>query len=264
MRRMLWPLIILALSIITWLSTVKVTPLIANRIISESNECTKKTLLECKDVLSALGATGDVFGAMTSLFSGLALFAVAYTLWSDANSRRESKKPLIINYLDNNSITIKNPNIQTTSEIELFMTSVVCNKNGEAALNVSMRCEVMVGNKKLGEFNSFLKQPLVSEGKEEIEEVIKIKEDKLAQLLVNLTEDNKPVLLSIQILYNSLENVQWETRVSYNVSCKAGDRRKRLNSLRSKTDDFSDLWSNGAQVPLEVEVREGSWSHHRK
>lgn len=264
MKKFIWPIIIFVLSVAVWLSTIKISPLIARQILIASSECKEGTLLGCKDVLSALGATGDVFGAITSLFSGLALFAVAYTLWADANARRESKKPLVINYLDENSIVIRNPKLEPAPEFELSISSKVSNKNGDAALNVLVRCTIKAEEQVLAQFKSSLRQPLVSEGAEDIEATGKITGREFAEFLGRLTEDEKPISFLFEIVYSSLENIQWETRVSYNVSCKAGDRRRRLNSLRSGTDDFSGLWANGAQVALEVEVNEGSWFHHQK
>ena len=109
-----------------------------------------------------------------------------------------------------------------------------------------------------------MSQPLVSDGAEEFEETIEIKGAQLASLLSRLTEDQQPVLFSFRIEYNSLENVRWETRVAYEITCKAGDRRRRLNALRSGTDDFAGLWENGAEVSLEARVKAGSWAHARK
>lgn len=264
MKKLSWPLIILVLSIVAWLLTIEVSPLIASKILGASNQCPSGLLADCKDILAALGASGDVFGAINSLFSGLALFAVAYTLWSDANARRESRKPLVTNYLDIDSIIIKNPKITPVSEIDLSVASKVINKNGEAALNVVLRCQIKAEDVPLANFDSYLSQPLVSAGSEGVEKTISLKGDALAKLLGRLTEDNKPIAFIFEIEYESLENVKWETKVTYDVTCKPGDRRRRLNSLRSRTDDFERLWDNGAQVALEAQVRGGSWVHHRK
>lgn len=262
MKRIIYLVLVFILSIGAWLSIIKISPFIAKLILKESNECPDASIVKCKDILSALGASGDVFGATTSLFSGLALFAVAYTLWTDANARRESRKPLVTSYLDDDSIIIKNPKI--TPEIELSISSKIRNKNGEAALNVEIQCQIKAEDRLLTEFSCHLSQPLVSDGDEDIEKTISLKGNELTELLGRLTEDNKPVALIFKIEYNSLENVKWATQVIYDVTCKEGNRRKQLNSLRSVTDDFDSLWKNGAQVSLEAKVRGGSWIHHRK
>lgn len=144
------------------------------------------------------------------------------------------------------------------------MTSNIINKNGEAALNVAIRCQIQSDEKPLAEFKFHLSQPLVSQETKEAEKTVIIRGKSLTDFLGRLTEDNSPIIFIFEIEYTSIENIRWETRVIYNVTCKEGDRRKRLNSLRSATDDFSSLWSNGAQVSLEAEVQAGSWLHRRK
>ncbi len=264
MKRLRWPLLIFILSVLAWYSVIKVSPIIAKEILLSSNECPSGSIAACKDILSALGASGDTFGAVTSLFSGLALFAVAYSIWSDANGRREARKPLVINYLDDSSIVIKNPRITPELQIELSVTSKVSNRNGEAALNVAVHCEISSGQRTLARFVKHLTQPLISDGSEVFEAAIAIKGPELALMLGRLTEDQQPVLATFKIEYNSLENVRWETTVAYELTSKAGDRRRRLNALRSGTDDFASLWENGVQVSLDTRVKEGSWAHARR
>ena len=98
-------------------------------------------------MLSALGATGDIFGAMTSLFSGLALFAVAFTLWSDTNARREARKPLMLLSLDDDSVILRNPLLEPHLQLTLAVNANVVNKNGEAAFNIVLNCSISSDNK---------------------------------------------------------------------------------------------------------------------
>jgi hypothetical protein len=90
-----------------------------------------------------------------------------------------------------------------------------------------------------------------------------LKGKQLGELLAPLTEDERTVNFIFTVEYSSLENIKWRTQVIYEVTCKAGDRRMRLNSIRSATDDFAQLWSNGAQVALDARVKAGSWLHQR-
>jgi len=264
MKRVVWPLLIFGLSVTAWLSVIYLSPVLAKAILLASDACPSGSISDCKEVLSALGAAGDTFGAVTSLFSGLALFAVAYTVWSDANARREARKPLVTNYLDTNSIIIRTPRIAPESAANLTVISKVSNRNGEAALNVAVHCEISSEGVSLARFIKHLSQPLVSDGAEEFEEALEIKGKELAKLLSRLTEDQQPILFTFRIEYNSLENVRWETQVEYEITCKEGDRRRRLNALRSGTEDFANLWENGAEVSLDARVRVGSWAHARK
>lgn len=50
---------------------------------------------ECADFLARQGQAGDIYGTTTSLFSGLALFGVAFALYADLSHRRKERKPLL-------------------------------------------------------------------------------------------------------------------------------------------------------------------------
>ena len=263
MRRFIGLLAIFGASVLAWWSIVYMSPKIASSILIASGRCPTADIVECKEVLSALGATGDVFGAITSLFSGLALFAVAFTLWLDSNARRESRKPLVLLSLSEDSVVLKNPSLEPKLELTLVVNADVVNKNGEAAFNISLECALSLDNSILKRHAIALAQPRASEGREEIRFEILLENDALKTILGDLTDEKKCVEFSFDAQYNSLENVKWSTKAIYELRCKVGDRRKRLNSLRSGTDDFSGLWANGAEVALSAQVRAGSWSHTR-
>jgi hypothetical protein len=264
MKKLAWPLAIFVLSILAWLSIIKLAPELAKSILTASGECPSGSIKDCKETLSALGAAGDTFGAVTSLFSGLALFAVSYTVWSDGQARREARKPLVTTRLHDSSIFIQQPRISPDQSAKLKISPEINSKNGEAALNVAVYCEIVSEKVQVASFLKHLSQPLVSDGVEEFEVIVEVKGSQLASLLSRLTEDQQPVILNFRIEYNSLENVRWETRVAYEVTCKEGDRRKRLNALRSSTDDFVHLWDHGADVSLDARVQDGSWAHAKK
>lgn len=263
MKRISVLLIIFVASLGAWWSIVYIAPSIARSVLIASGKCPGADLLNCKDVLSALGATGDIFGAITSLFSGLALFAVAFTLWSDTNARREARKPLVLLSLDDDSVILRNPILEPNLGLTLAVNAHVVNKNGEAAFNIALKCLISLDGRVLKTYDLALAQPLASEGKEEVDLDITLEDDMLKTILGALTDENKCVEFAFDVHYNSLENVKWSTRAIYELTCKVGDRRKRLNSLRSGTDDFNVLWANGAEVALGAQVRAGSWSHGR-
>lgn len=79
MIRALLVLVVFLAAIATWFSITYWSPALSGFVLEHSGKCPSRDLSTCKDILSALGATGDIFGAVTSLFSGLALFAVAFT-----------------------------------------------------------------------------------------------------------------------------------------------------------------------------------------
>lgn len=263
MKRIFLLLLIFTLALAAWWSIVYLSPSIAHSVLIASGKCQSGDLLLCKDTLSALGATGDIFGAVTSLFSGLALFAVAFTLWSDTNARRESRKPLVLLNLGEDSVILKNPKREPKLQLVLSVKADVENMNGEAAFNISLMIILSIDGKILKSQSFNLAQPLASEGKQEVDFEISLEDDILKSILGTLTDENKFINFSFEAQYNSLENVKWSTKAVYELSCKVGDRRKRLNSLRSGTDDFTTLWANSAEVDLSTQIQAGSWIHKR-
>ena len=85
----------------------------------------------------------------------------------------------------------------------------------------------------------------------------------LQGVLTALTQDANCVDLEIVTKYDSLEGIGWMTTAVYELRCKLGESRRRLNSFRSTTDDFAQLWQKDAAVALDVDVQNGSWRHKR-
>jgi hypothetical protein len=261
MKRIGWPLIVFGLAVLTWLSVIYWVPHLSMRALVASGKCPDGDIAACKEVLSALGATGDIFGAVTSLFSGLALFAVAFTLWVDSKAHREGRKPLVIAYLDGDSVVLDEPTIGGQAGLSMTIEAKVANKTGEAALNVAVTIEIAVSGVSQLECAAHLRLPLLSGGTEDASIRVRLEGAQLQAVLGALTEDNSCVTFSVVTRYDSLENVGWTTRATYELTCRSGERRRRLNALRSGTDDFAELWQNNAAVSLDIDVRNGSWHH---
>jgi hypothetical protein len=263
MRRYVWPLAIFLLAVIAWSSIVFLIPALSALVLKISGKCASEDIVACKDILSAFGATGDLFGAVTSLFSGLALFAVAFTLWADANAKRDARKPFVVTYLTEDSVVLDDPSSPEKAALTLSILANVSNKTGEAALNVSIDCQVSVSGTRQCAVTAHLKQPLVSGGSEEATFKLRLEGEVVQSILSSLTADNSVVEFAVSTYYDSLESISWSTKAVYEVRCKVGERRRRLNALRSGTEDFAELWKNSAAVPLDVEIRGGSWRHER-
>lgn len=259
-------LIVFVVAIAAWLSSVLWVPELAQVLLRYTGKCASLDISkpECGDVLSSLGATGDVFGAATSLFSGLALFAVAFTLWLEANSRRESRKPLVVTYLDSDSVLLDRAVLLPEPSLRLSISSKVANQTGEPALNVRVSMQLSLSGREQHVPTRSLQLPLLSEGREESQSTVDLKGHTLQAILASLTQDGEPVSLEVTTTYDSLEGIRWTTSAVYLLRCKLGERRRRLNSFRSQTEDFIDLWQNDAAVPLDVEVRADSWRHKKQ
>ena len=266
MKRGILVFSVFLIAVLVWLSiTFWITDL-ATFILSSSGKCasdgSRDVLAECAPLLESLGATGDIFGVVTSLFSGLALFAVAFTLWADSNAKREARKPLVIADLNNESVVFDNPCPPPSSKLKMTIRPEISNSSSEVALNVSVQCEVRVDQLQTEAKTEQLRLPLSASKTEEVEFFIELEGSVLQSVLAALTEDSKCVELSVCTRYDSVEGVPWTTSSIYELRCRAGERKK-LNAVRSGTDDFQDHWKNNAAVALDVNVRAGSWVHRK-
>lgn len=266
MKRGVMVFFVFLVAVLVWLSITLWISDLATFVLSNSGKCTSEgsenLLVDCASILGSLGATGDIFGVVTSLFSGLALFAVAFTLWSDANAKREARKPLVIADLNNESVVLDNPRLLPSSRLNMTITPEISNSSGEVALNVSVQCVVCVNEIQKNANTEQLKLPLSASKTEEVKFSIELEGSVLQTVLAALTEDSKCVELSVCTRYDSVEGVPWTTSAVYELRCRAGERKK-LNAVRSGTDDFQDHWKNNAAVALDVDVRAGSWVHRK-
>lgn len=250
-------------SLIVWASTLLWIPKISNFLINNSENCTTPYYAECANTISTYGATGDIFGAVTSLFSGLALFAVAFTLWMDIQTRREGRKPLVITHLSSDSLILDSPKISNGREIILQIEIEVMNQTTEAALNISLSGTLKNGSESLTLPLNHLEAPLNGGATGIIKLSHKLHGTHLQSFLSSLTEETQHIELEIQTHYQSLENVNWMTSAIYEIRCTQAGQRRKLNAVRADTDDFNELWINDAAVALEPTVKGGSWKHKK-
>lgn len=258
-------LIVFALAVLAWASTIFWIPSVAQLLLDQSEACASLKD-NCREIISIYGATGDIFGSVTSLFSGLALFAVAMTLWLDSKSRRESRKPLVVATLVDNSAVLLDPSIKISSRNIYFSATILLdNQTNDAALNSHIKCVLVAGEEKLPIPSKHLATPLIHGDSREITVSTNIADAHLQSFLSSLTQGQGFIELHVEALYQSLESVDWITAAVYQLRCGQSLHRERLNAVRAETAErVTELWANGAQVPLEIEVKDGSWTHKKR
>lgn len=250
-------------ALIVWASTLLWIPSISNFLLERSGNCPTLDYTACANTISTYGATGDIFGAVTSLFSGLALFAVAFTLWIDIQTRREGRKPLVITHLNSDSLVLDSPNITSGREITLKIEIEVRNQTSEAAINISLSGILKNGSESLTLPLNHLEAPLNGGATGTIKISHKLHGSHLQSFLSSLTEETQHIELEIETHYQSLEDVKWMTSAIYEIRCTQAGQRRKLNAVRADTDDFNELWINDAAVALEPSVKGGSWKHKK-
>lgn len=254
-----------------WVSSIFVVPkltlflgdtVLCESLSSESVQQENKQLQKkCVNSIAELGATGDLFGAINSLFTGLALFAVAVTLWIDSKARRQSLKPLVISVADKDFFVIDDPKIHPESSLRLHVTPIISNIVNEPALNVSVlvSLEAKKSIHKLSE--RFYETPLVHGTSLPIEMEELIKGDFLVAFLASLTESSGHIKIVLETKYENLEQVRWLTKVSYVLELHNPSDIAKLNAVRGKDATMQNLWGNSA-VALKSAVETGSWKRY--
>ena len=253
---------VLVLALVLWISVPFVAPHLAEFVVKNSGLCPSGNLLQCKDLLSALGATGDIFGVVTSLFSGLALFGVAISLWFDAIAKREARKPLVFADLDGDSVVLDKPKHGVASSLDITISAKVINGSSDAALNVRVDFRLIADDTVCELRGATVKLPLMSGTEVEVKSGLSLYGPMLESLVGCLTDDENCVKLLVITKYSSLENVGWGTSVIYELRCRSTERN-RLQSFVQRSQDFDELWKNDAAVALDIDVRSGSWLHER-
>lgn len=205
--------------------------------------------------LAAYGLVGDLFGAVNSLFSGLALAAIALTLWVESRSRRESKKPLVLGSLERASgVELFPPDSQRDGALPLKIAISLQNQTADAALNVGVVVKI---KRRTLSASSSVDEPLLHQAVHELTTELLLLGEVLEYCLTTLTSKNA---LDIVVVtkYRSLEGVNWKTSVTYQLHCNSTRDITILNSLRAGT---AGAWPSGATVALQSRLESGSWDH---
>lgn len=210
--------------------------------------------------ISSYGSIGDMFGAVNALFSGLALGAIALTLWLEARSRREARKPLVVGGIDSTDTTIGRPKRRGNDVfVPLRVPVKWSNQTADAALNVSGKLRLLLASKvswKVG-----LDGPLLREADQDTVFEVELAEAEWGPILTELTSQ-RPVEMELTTIYRSLEGVDWMTVVTYIFSVRTTDQHYGLlDAVRNGTWSDEGVWQVDALVPVSARIKQGSWDH---
>lgn len=254
-------LLAIVIAIGLWLLTLVTTPLFLAFVVWQSDVCAASEA-DCAGYLASLGLVGDMFGSVNALFSGLALGAIALTLWIESKSRREAKKPLVIGMLRNAGIAIARPEACANGSPKLAVAIPLDlrNQSEDAGINVAVSAEFSVADGQVA--GETLDWPIVKGGDQTISLNIELTGRALNDFLIKLTARDV-VFLHVETRYQSLEGVAWKTKVVYECFCRESSRDiARLNSVRDPASwASSESWEVAAVVGLDHRVSKGSWGH---
>jgi hypothetical protein len=263
-----------------WASTIFAIPIVSSFITNRSDECaamkaskTSNELelnsLACQSVLSKYGATGDLFGSVTSLFSALGLFAVAATLHIEAKARRGQHKPFVVAQLRDPGFSTQSPNLVDYNSISLTIPLTIKNV-GEPAINVRVQVRMRIGDKVFDVCEHTLDMPLVKDlAGDDITVVTNVQGEVYRSFVEALSIEDEavaanpakaPVIFVLNILYTNLAGVNWVTKTEYSLSTlNVGDRTRFVHLLSIK-ERVEEEWLNRSVALIAVAVK-GSWSY---
>ena len=234
-----------------WTSTIWLVPRLAQMLIAAGYGPNES---------QSFGLVGDMFGAVNALFSGLALGAIALTLFLEARSRRESRKPLVVGGLESGEVTIGRPVIEGGETLlPLRIPIMLSNQSDDAALNVAASLSMLGGPGT--SWSTSLDGPLLREISQEAVLEVKLREREWTQLLAELTSQ-RPVQMELSTTYRSLEGVNWKTIVVYRFYVRTTDQHYgRLDPIRNGTWNNDGVWQDDGLVPVSTQIEPGSWDH---
>lgn len=215
---------------------------------------------KCRNVIASLGQTGDTFGIVSSLFSGLALFAVALTLWSDVAARRRSRKPLIVCTINQDrEVFLDEPSHSDPKEIRFSAYLDVMAAN-DTALNAKVEAKLMIGTHHTVQLPSgHLQMPLLA-GKPQTLSFLTRLNHSVIRSMAHQFDEKKQVQLMLSATCESLEGQRWQTSVTYLLSTKK-ESLDRLKLLDGDEVESKTAWENAAAIALFATVSPGSWKY---
>lgn len=212
----------------------------------------------CKNAFSRLGQAGDTFGIASSLFSGLALFAVAVTLYFDFAARRSSRKPLIVCTIDPvNEISFDEPNHTSPRSVRLIANLQVKAAN-DPALNTSVSATFHAGSFHIDLGTKHVQIPLLNQDFVTLE--FPKRTEEIGKLLAE-TRTKAPMSIKINAICESIEGLRWQTSVTYILRFRNLDDRAKLSTLDEDERSLLEAWQGRAAIALQGEVEPNSWKY---
>jgi hypothetical protein len=255
------PLVVLGLAVMLWLSAIFWLPLITSWLRSRYPDCASDPIeAACSDIFQLLGTTGDLFGAVNALFSGIALFAVAWSIWTDSQARKLSKKPFLIVRLNEDSLTLDDAQFTEPKGLRFVIEAEIENL-GEPSLNIQAAAFLDVAGRR---FAIALASELLPMGASSSRDAIfraRLDREAIRALIQDFQHIGQHPMLSVSIEYSSLEEVRWETSVKYELETQ--DVAKLVALVDNRHEEFDRHWQGGVAVGLRATTQPGSWAHRQ-
>ena len=241
---------------VCWAASLFLVPAAFEWMVSNAS-CGEESASECgAKAIASYGAFGDMFGAASALFSGLALAAIALTLYIDAAARVRSRRPLVVAQLDTEyAFQISRPvTADGSTTIVLEGRFSIANKSDEPAFNASVQISVpSIGLKVSKPHSGFVIEQSSVEWKAEVTA-------ESVESALRLLTENRTIELHVAASYSNLDGAKWRTSHRYAIARRGATRDvDLLNSIRN--GEWVDRWDAQDVVQLTAKVVADSWTH---
>jgi hypothetical protein len=214
----------------------------------------------CATLIARNGQSGDLYGVTSSLFSGLALFAVAYALWSDLAFRRRERRPMITCTLtDTQSLSFYKPILDATPKLFCLKGQITAASISEAAINIQITPVFIVGNQLFKLKTIHVGLPLPG-GQATPVSLSYVLQEELIDCICKSSTGLPQMQLKLLTECTNLDGEKFVSSVTYGLSLVFPDFATKILSVRHSGHAFDNAWSDEAAVDLQLTLEPGSWS----
>lgn len=224
----------------------------------DTAEVAKEKSEDCSSFFAKQGQSGDLFGTVTSLFSGLALFGVAFTLYADLAYRRKERKPLLAcSPSESHALSFAKP---TDAEPKSFYLVGKMNLSSicETALNSRINPEISINNQwfKLREIDVGIP---IQAGKELQFDLSDLLPKEAIEMLCKDSREIPEMRLKIVCICTNLDGEKFSSEVIYKINLQFEDYVPKIMSMRHAGQKFDGKWDDRAGLLLKWNLEPGSW-----
>lgn len=213
---------------------------------------------ECLKFLAKQGQSGDLFGTATSLFSGLALFGVAFTLYADLAYRRKERKPLLAcSPSEAQALSFSKPTDAEPKSfylVGIMKLSSIC----ETALNSSINPEISIDNQWFRLRKIAVGMPIQA-GKELQVDLSDMLPKEAIDALCKNSRELPDMNLRLVCKCTNLDGEEFSSEVIYKINLQFEDNTPKIMSMRHTGPRFDGSWDDRAGLLLKWDLLPGSW-----
>lgn len=213
----------------------------------------------CAAFIAKQGQSGDLFGATTSIFSGLALFAVAFTLYADLAHRRRERKPLIACQFDSDhSLNFDKPTADAEPKSFYIRGKVSISSVAETAINVIIHPTLDVNSVRQSLAPIYVGIPM--EGSRAYAfDVSDVLSKSIIDAICENSQKLAPISLHFATICSNLDGERFRSEVTYKISLRFPDNLGKIMSMRHAGTGIDGAWDDRSAVPLDSKLEPNSW-----